>query len=77
VGDANDDGRFDQLDIALLLEHGKYLSGQPATWAEGDWNGDGLFDQLDIVTAIRAGTYLQQPAAARARALADQIFAQI
>ena len=52
-GDANLDGRFDQLDIVMVLQAGKYKTGQPATAAEGDWNGDGWFDQLDIVMALR------------------------
>ena len=59
AGDANDDGKFDQLDITLVLQGGKYLAGTPAAWAEGDWTGDGLFDQADIVAALRAGRYLQ------------------
>jgi hypothetical protein len=51
AGDANGDGQFNQFDIILVLQRGKYLSGQPANWSDGDWNGDGRFDQLDIVTA--------------------------
>jgi hypothetical protein len=61
VGDSNEDGRFDQLDIVLTLRGGKYLTGQPATWRDGDWTGDGRFDQNDIVAALREGTYLQGP----------------
>ena len=38
-GDANRDFSFDQLDIVQVLQAGKYLTGQPATWGEGDWNG--------------------------------------
>ena len=69
-GDANHDFSFDQLDIVQVLQAGKYLSGQPATWGDGDWNGgpggypgeppagDGLFDQLDIVAALQTGAYL-------------------
>jgi hypothetical protein len=58
IGDLDGDQRFDQFDIALVLERGKFLSGQPASWTDGDWNGDGLFDQLDIVAALQSGDYL-------------------
>ena len=54
-GDANRDGQFDRRDVILVLQMGKYLTGQPATFAEGDWNGDGWFDRLDIVTALQTG----------------------
>ena len=69
-GDANRDFTFDQLDIVQVLQAGKYLAGESATWGEGDWNagpggypgappaGDGLFDQLDIVAALQTGVYL-------------------
>jgi hypothetical protein len=57
-GDANLDGRFDQLDIVLVLQAGRYLTGEPATWDQGDWNGDRVFDQLDIVAVLQAGRYL-------------------
>ena len=63
-GDANEDGQFDQLDITAVLEAGKYLTGEPASWSEGDWNGDGVFDQEDIVAALATGNYLQGPYAA-------------
>jgi hypothetical protein len=56
-GDSNMDGRFDEHDIALAQQGGKYLSDQQATFQEGDWNGDGVFDQLDIVAALQAGNY--------------------
>jgi hypothetical protein len=65
-GDANQDGRFDQLDIVSVLQSGKYRTGQPAAWADGDWTGDGLFDQLDIVAALQGGRYLAAPRAALA-----------
>jgi hypothetical protein len=61
TGDANQDGQFDQRDITAVLQGGKYLTGQPASWSEGDWNGDGQFDQLDVVAALRAGSYRQSP----------------
>ena len=65
VGDSNEGGRFDQLDIVNVLAGGKYNTGQAATWTDGDWNGDGLFNQLDIVSALQAGTYLAPAAAAQ------------
>jgi hypothetical protein len=70
AGDANQDLRFDQLDLVQVQIAAKYLSGQPTTWGEGDWNGapggspgnpptgNGLFDQLDIIGALSAGKYL-------------------
>ncbi len=58
AGDANEDGRFDQLDVVHVLQGGKYQTQQPASFAEGDWNGDGEFNQLDIVAALQTGTYL-------------------
>ena len=57
-GDANGDGRFDQLDLVAVLQAGKYRTGQGADWSQGDWNGDGLSDQLDVVAALRTGNYL-------------------
>jgi hypothetical protein len=75
-GDANVDGSFDHLDLIQVLQAGKYLSGEPATWGEGDWDGgpggypgeppegDGVFDQEDIVVALQAGAYLSGPYAA-------------
>lgn len=57
MGDANRDGRFDRNDIVRVLQGGKYLSGQPATWEEGDWNVDGVFNQLDLVAALRTASY--------------------
>ena len=64
AGDADMDLELDHLDIVQVLQGGKYLTGEPATWGEGDWNGapggesgnppvgDGVFDQLDVVAAI-------------------------
>ena len=57
AGDANEDGRFNQLDIVMALQGGKYMTGEPAGWSDGDWTGDGLFDQLDLVAALRSGAY--------------------
>lgn len=56
-GDANQDGRFDQTDVVQVLAAAKYLTGQPATWAEGDWNGDHVFDQQDLIAALHTGTF--------------------
>jgi hypothetical protein len=61
AGDANADGRFDQLDLQQVIQAGKYLTGQPASHDEGDWNRDGLFDQLDIIAALRTDTYTTAP----------------
>ena len=61
AGDSNADRQFDQLDIVLALQGNRYLSGQPATFAEGDWNRDGVFDQADIVSALQTGNYLAGP----------------
>ena len=47
-----------------MLQGGKFMTGQPATWSQGDWTGDGLFDQLDLVAALQTGGYLQGPLAA-------------
>lgn len=77
-GDANQDLAFDQLDLLQVLQAGKYLTGQPAAWAEGDWNGapggsvgnppagDGVFNQLDIMAALTEGAYGNGPYAALA-----------
>ena len=61
AGDSNGNGKFDQLDIVTALQAGKYLTAEPATFAEGDWNGDHLFNQQDIVAALQAGHYRQGP----------------
>ena len=61
AGDANADGQFDQLDIVTVLQSAKYLTGQPATFAEGDFTGDGVFDQADIVATLQTGHYLNGP----------------
>jgi hypothetical protein len=60
VGDANQDGRFDQHDVVQVLQADKYGAGQPAGWGEGDWTGDGTFDQMDIVAALQTGAYLAE-----------------
>ena len=76
-GDANFDLQFDQVDLIRVLEAGKYLTGEAATWGEGDWLGsggnveilpvgDGVFDQLDIVAALQSANYLRGPYASLA-----------
>ena len=71
VGDSNEDGLFNQLDIVAVLSGGKYNTGQPATWTQGDWNGDGLFNQVDIVTALQSGSYAAAAAAANGLSKSD------
>jgi hypothetical protein len=78
AGDANQDLKFDQLDLVQVQIAAKYLTGQDATWGDGDWNGapggspgsppsgNGLFDQLDIVAAQSGGKYLTGPYSALA-----------
>ena len=78
AGDADQNLRFDQLDLVMVQIAAKYLTGQAATWGDGDWNGapggrpgnpppgDGLFNQLDIISALTAGKYLTGPYAALA-----------
>ena len=56
-GDANGDGMFDQRDIIHVLQSGKYMSEEPATWRDGDWNRDGRFDQMDIIEVLQKGKY--------------------
>lgn len=53
AGDANDDGRFDAVDVLQLLQAGKYMTGQSATWSQGDFTGDGRFDPRDVVLALQ------------------------
>ena len=60
AGDANRDVQFNQFHIAQVLLAAKYLTGQPATWAEGDWNGDGVFDQMDLIAAMQEGNYVSK-----------------
>lgn len=59
LGDVNADGRFDQLDIDLVLRAAKYSTRDPATWQEGDWTLDGVFDQFDIVAALQTDSYVR------------------
>lgn len=57
-GDANLDRQFGPLDIVLVSQQAKYLTGQPVGWSGGDWNDDFVFDQLDLMAALATGTYL-------------------
>jgi hypothetical protein len=63
-GDTNEDGLFNQDDLNSVLQSGKYMTGQPASFEEGDWNGDGVFDQKDVVVALQSGNYEANAAAA-------------
>jgi hypothetical protein len=67
AGDSDQNNSFDQLDLVRVLQGGKYLTGQQATWSQGDWNGDGLFNQFDIIVAqqTQPSHYLQGPFAAK------------
>ena len=60
-GDANLDGRFDNLDLVEVLQADQYMDDVigNSTWATGDWNGDGDFDSLDLVVALQGGGYEQ------------------
>ena len=71
TGDANGDGIFDSADLVQILQRGKYLTGEPATFADGDWNGDGIFDQSDLVLALQEGNYKSGNAVAVDLAIAD------
>lgn len=61
-GDADQDLDFDAFDLVQVLQVGKYLTGERATWGEGDWNADGVLDQLDVIATLPTGRYLQGPA---------------
>jgi hypothetical protein len=56
-GDANQNGEFNESDLVLVFQAGKYETAQPATWQEGDWNHDGLFNSGDLVAALQTGRY--------------------
>jgi hypothetical protein len=73
-GDADGNGRFDVVDIQQVIQAGKYLSDQSASFAEGDWNEDGVFNQLDIIAALQAGTYVPGALAAEREQLVDVVF---
>jgi len=44
LGDANDDGVVDELDVTAMAANWQEHGG----WAEGDFNGDGFISQLDL-----------------------------
>ena len=60
VGDVNEDGVFNSLDLVQLLQAGKYGTGQPATYAQGDFDGGGL------VRPVRSGLCPARRAVTRA-----------
>ena len=64
LGDSNLDGKFDEQDLVTAFIFGKYMSEQPAGWADGDWNGDQVFGTEDFVVAFVAGNYLTRPQSA-------------
>ena len=70
-GDGNRDREFNQADVILVLQGGKYRTGLPATCAEGDWNLDGVFDQKDLISALQTGNYLQGPYTSLAKSERD------
>ncbi len=63
-GDSNGDGKFDEADLALVAEAGKYETGDEATFEEGDWNRDEIFSTGDFVDVFRIGNYVGGQAAA-------------
>ncbi len=76
-GDANGDGRFDNDDLLVVFQAGKYEDAVigNATLAEGDFNGDGDFDSADLLFAFKHGQFTNQRLAPAALAAAiDQIF---
>ena len=52
AGDVNCDGVFDSSDLVILMQHGKYESGEAADWITGDFTNDGAFDVTDLVFAV-------------------------
>lgn len=60
AGDVDRNSVFNQNDLLVLLQGGKYLTGQAASWEQGDFNGDGLFNQADIQIALIHGNYAGQ-----------------
>ena len=60
LGDSNQDGVFDALDLTFVFQAGEYEDSvaNNSTFAEGDWDGDGDFTSLDIVLAFQQGHYV-------------------
>ena len=76
AGDVNGDGAVNHMDIAQMLQSGKYNTGLPATITDGDVNGDGTFSQLDLVQVLTAGKY-HQPTFKPGDANLDGVFNQL
>jgi hypothetical protein len=62
-GDSNGDGVFDHSDLVFVMQGGKYMTGEPATFEEGDWNRDGVFDCGDFVSVFKIGNFMHEPPA--------------
>jgi immune inhibitor A len=75
AGDANADSTFDSHDLVLVMQTGKYETGELATWEEGDWNRDGVFDTSDLLLAQEAGHYTSGDVAANEPR--SQVIAQV
>ena len=58
-GDTNLDWQVDVLDVAYILDGGKFNTGAPGTWSEGDFNYDGLVNVLDAADFLTTGLYDQ------------------
>ena len=74
-GDSNGDGVFDQADLVLAFQGGKYDTGDHATFEQGDWNGDGVFDSSDPISAFQAGNFQSPGHPAPATMAVDSLFA--
>ena len=74
-GDSNGDGVFDQADLVLAFQGGKYDTGDHATFEQGDWNGDGVFDSSDLISAFQAGNFQSPGHPAPATMAVDSLFA--
>lgn len=62
-GDADLNGSFDENDLILVSQAGRYenTAGGTATWATGDWNADGVFTSADFLAAFQDGGFLEGP----------------
>ena len=59
AGDTNLDALIDVLDVASILDGGRYNSGHAADWAEGDFNADRIVDMLDMADFLSTGMFDQ------------------
>ena len=59
AGDTNLDALIDVLDVASILDGGRYNSGRAADWAEGDFNADRIVDMLDMADFLSTGMFDQ------------------